>query len=71
MRVNWVAALAVTMANLAGCSDKFEADLAACNAAKTIEAYEFRECMYQQGWLVRDACIGKSHMWRDPDCYLR
>jgi hypothetical protein len=70
MRVTWLVAVAMTMAALAGCSDKFEADLAACKA-KTMEFYELRECMYQQGWLVRDACIGKSHMWGVPDCYLR
>jgi hypothetical protein len=65
-----VAAVAATVAALVGCSDKFETDFAACKA-ETVEAYELRECMYQRGWLVRDACVGESHMWAAPDCYLR
>jgi hypothetical protein len=70
MRVTWVAAVALTVAALAGCSDKFGADLAACKA-KTREVYGLRECMYQQGWLLKDSCIGNSHMWGFPECYLR
>jgi hypothetical protein len=73
---------AVTMVALAGCSDKFEADLTACKA-QTMEAFSpaqvseqepaahLRECMYNKGWLVRDACVEKHHMWGSPDCYLR
>ena len=65
-----VAAVTVMVAALAGCSDKFDVDFAACKT-ETLEVHGLRECMYQRGWLVRDACVGDSQLWTSPACYLR
>jgi len=74
--------VAATLVALTGCSDDLEPDLAACKA-KVMEVYGpahvleeqpaayLRECMHAEGWVIKDSCLDKPHMWGSPECYLR
>lgn len=70
--------IVATSLALAACSNKFQADLAACIAAahdpSTVIKEEVpdyvRECMATKGWPVRDSCVGKPQLWLSGDCYM-
>jgi hypothetical protein len=62
---------------LTGCSNDLETDLAACKAkaAPATSGQKWsdfiRECMRDEGWPLKDACLDKVAWWDTPECYLR
>jgi hypothetical protein len=68
------------MVLLTGCSSEVEKDLVRCKASavktnreqmsgEKLAAY-LRECMRDNGWPLRTACLDKSDKWDTSECYL-